>query len=125
MKKIIALLTATFLLSGCASMNSDTNNLTPGNPANGNTSLATGAINDAMTPSDRDKLSDFVATAKPVDTVTVQGEHRSYEFISTGIHINSQGQPCREYEIKTKIYLRDKEMSATACRVDAENWKRI
>lgn len=128
MKKIILPLLSTVLvlnLSACATTGQAVH-YTQSERAGFSDTLATPLIDKSMDESDRMQLVKFIGSAKP-KTVSKWKNKKTgnkYEFISYGIYLNGQGQPCHTYKIKANTGLFSKhETVETACRNSNGHWR--
>lgn len=133
MKKIWCGLSVLILLNltGCATLTAGDN--TPGGsqaklpPATvAPKSLTTNEINQAMSSDDQAKLTTLVSTSPPQYSTSWKSGSNTYSFTSFVIFVNDKGQPCRDYQvtgsIKDFITHSQKQMQATACRLDDMQW---
>lgn len=129
-KNIIALFFISIFLAGCASVQPIPEQVVESNSKSvEKPGLCSESINDAMTASDRQKLLQLVQTAKSDEHITWQNAetHHQYDFISSDIYVNDEGQPCRHYTLsfdaKGFLHNTNDQVQATACRMDDMQWK--
>jgi hypothetical protein len=76
-------------------------------------------INPEMKAEDQLKLMQLIATSKSNTTESWE----SYEFTSQKLYVNAQGQPCRDYLLKSSGVFTDESVSQTACRDTKGVWQ--
>jgi surface antigen len=128
MKKIFPALLTTILalnLSACAT--TTPLHYTQEQRAGFADTLATSQIDKSMDESDRMQLVTFIGSAKPksINKWKNKKTGNKYEFISYGIYLNGQGQPCHTYKIKanTGLFSRYETTVETACRNTNGHWR--
>jgi surface antigen len=129
-KNIVILFLLSICLTGCVTIHPTTAQVLECNSKYvEKPGLCSVPINQAMTDSDRQKLLGLVKTAKSNEHITWQNDatHQSYDFVSTDIYVNDEGQPCRNYTLsfnaKGFLHNTDDQVNATACRMDDMQWK--
>lgn len=81
-----------------------------------------------MGSTDQRKLKDLIATAQPTQLTTWRSDTTGarFVFVSKEIFVNSQGQGCRDYEIKLiRDFFKPASLSYTACRNSEGMWQVI
>lgn len=113
MKKIAMLFIvfAAVLLAGCATT------MDANNAASSKDSVA--PINRDMNSEDQTKLLKLIGSAKENATESWSG----YEFTSLKVYVNSQGEACRRYKLKTTSWISGQEVTQTACRDSKGVWQ--
>ncbi len=124
MKKIIYLFILMIYLTGCAT----TNTQTPQQIANAplvSAGLISADMAKDMASDDADKIQQLLDTSQPQDNQTWKNKltHDAYQFNSTGVSVNSQGLPCRTYQLKALIDDSNQQWQAQACRRLDGTWR--
>ncbi len=109
--KLLLILSATVLLSGCATVS----------PQNTSTDM----IQQNLSQTDQAEFNNMMNTAKdgvPVDWRNSEG-NTSYDLVTSNTEVNGQGLACRNYTlIIDRDFHRKKTVTAVACR-DNGQWK--
>lgn len=124
MKKFFQLIFLTSILTGCATTDAQKQQALANAPLV-SAGLITPKMAKYMADDDADKIQQLIDTSQPKMNQTWKNKmtHDAYQFASLGIEVNSQGQPCRTYQIKALIGGRDQQLQTTACRQADGTWQ--
>ncbi len=127
MKKFFPLLMLSVTLTGCATLTDAQKQQQMANAPLVAAGLITPAMATDMAIDDADKIQHLINTSSPQNQQQWKNNitHDSYRFDSFKISVNSQGQPCRAYQLQAFIGRHDQTLQTTACRQDDGAWQAI